>query len=104
MIAVPPALRSSILELEGRFNGLRAKSEPGEKAPPTVGDRLFAVSRGVGLSTYGPTPSHRRGLEIATTEMADLRAELERNERDVSELARELTAAGAPWLEGEPLP
>ena len=97
-------LRAGILELDGRFNGHRSKAEPGEKAPPTVGDRLFAVSRGVGQSTYGPTPSHRTILEIATTEMADLRAELERNERDFSELAREIVAAGGPWLEGEPLP
>ncbi|MDA8018920.1 MAG: glycosyl hydrolase [Thermoanaerobaculia bacterium] len=97
-------LRSSILELDGRFNGLRSKGEPGEKAPATVGDRLFAVSRGVGLSTYGPTPSHRRNLEIATTEMVDLRDELERHELAFSELVRELIDAGAPWLEGEPLP
>ena len=97
-------LRSHILDFEGRFNGLHSKGEPGEKAPPTVGDRLFAVSRGVGLSTYGPTASHRQSLEIATTEMAALRAELGRNENAFSELARELIAAGAPWLEGEPLP
>ncbi|MEM9555176.1 MAG: glycosyl hydrolase [Acidobacteriota bacterium] len=97
-------LRGDVLELEGRFNGLRSKREPGEKAPLTAGDRLFAVSRGVGLSTYGPTTSHRQSLEIATREMADLRAELERNETELSQLARELLAAGAPWLEGEPLP
>ena len=98
------ALRGSILELDGRFNGHRSKQEPGEKAPPTVGDRLFAVERGVGLSTYGPTASHRKSLEIATAEMVDLREALERHDADFSALARELTAAGAPWLEGEPLP
>ena len=43
-------------------------------------------------------------LEIADTEMEGLRGELERNELAFSELARELLAAGAPWLEGEPLP
>jgi photosystem II stability/assembly factor-like uncharacterized protein len=97
-------LRAGILELEGRFRGNRAKSEPGEKAPATVGDRLFAVARGVDHSTYGPTPTHRASLEIATTEMADLRDELERHQAGLSELLRELIAAGAPWIEGEPLP
>ena len=97
-------LRGSLLELDGRFNGMRSKGEPGEKAPPTVGDRLFAVSRGVGLSTYGPTEGHRQSLEIANTEMVDLRDELERHQSSLSELVRELIAAGAPWLEGEPLP
>ncbi len=97
-------LRGDILELEGRLSGHRSKAEPGEKAPLTVGERLFAVSRGVGLSTYGPTASHRQSLEIATTEMAGLRDELERCQAELSELVRELIAAGAPWIEGEPLP
>ena len=97
-------LRSSLLDFEGRFEGLRSKTEPGEKVPPTIGDRLFAVSRGVGLSTYGPTEGHRQSLEIANTEMVDLRDELERHQSSLSELVRELIAAGAPWLEGEPLP
>ena len=97
-------LRTGILELEGRFAGHRSKSEVGEKAPPTVGDRLFAVARGVGYSTYGPTETHLEILEIATTEMAVLHDELERHQAALSELLRELIAAGAPWLEGEPLP
>ena len=97
-------LRGAVLELEGRFNGLSSKREPGEKAPPTAGDRLFAVYRGVGLSTYGPTASHRRSLQIATIEMADLRGDLERYQAGLSKLGHELIAAGAPWLEGEPLP
>ncbi|MEM7357112.1 MAG: glycosyl hydrolase, partial [Acidobacteriota bacterium] len=107
VLAIDPrfhALRGGLLELEGRFSGLRSKAETGEKAPPTIGDRLFAVSRGVGLSTYGPTASHRQSLEIATSEMADLRSELERYQAEISELVRELIAAGAPWIEGEALP
>jgi photosystem II stability/assembly factor-like uncharacterized protein len=97
-------LRAGILELDGRFAGHRSKGELGEKAAPTVGDRLFAVSRGVGQSTYGPTPTHLESLEIAGTEMAALREELERHQTGLSELIRELLASGAPWIEGEPLP
>ena len=97
-------LRSGIVELDGRFNGLGSKLQSGEKMPLTIGDRLFAVARGVDRSTYGPTPSHRQNLEIATTEMAELRETLERHQAGLSELGRELIAAGAPWLEGEPLP
>ena len=97
-------LRAGILELDARFNGHRSKGQVGEKAPPTIGDRLFAVERGVGLSTYGPTPSHSRSLEIAVSEMSELRTDLENRLRAFSELVRELGAAGGPWLEGEPLP
>lgn len=97
-------LRRATLELNTRFNGPGSKAEAGEKAPPTVGERLFSVERGIGLSTYGPTASHREMLKIARKEIADLRDQLERNQAEFSELVRELIAAGAPWLEGEPLP
>ncbi|MEM9782966.1 MAG: glycosyl hydrolase [Pseudomonadota bacterium] len=98
------ALRADVLALESRFYGPGAKREIGEKYPPTVGDRLFAVVRGVGQSTYGPTPSHRTILEIATTEMKELRTELERTQSELSALGKALVAAGGPWLEGEALP
>jgi photosystem II stability/assembly factor-like uncharacterized protein len=96
-------LRKSILELDSRFSGHRSKKEPGEKAPPTIGDRLASVARGVDHSTYGPTATHHESLEVATSEMAELRAQLESYQGQVSELVRELIEAGAPWIEGEPL-
>ncbi|MDY7091863.1 MAG: hypothetical protein SX243_02730 [Acidobacteriota bacterium] len=55
-------------------------------------------------STYGRTPTHREQLEIANSELATFREELERLQAEASELARELLEQGAPWYEGEPLP
>ena len=96
-------LRKGFLELEGRFAGRGSKKEPGEKEAPTVEDRLFSVARGVDHSTYGPTPTHRRSLEIATSEMAELREQLATIQDDLSRLVEELIEAGSPWIEGEPL-
>lgn len=97
-------LRTQVLELDGRVHGHRAQQEPGEKVPPTVSDRLFSVSRGVEQSTYGPTPTHREQLEIASSELATFREELETLQAKASELAHELVEQGGPWYEGEPLP
>lgn len=97
-------LREGILELDSRFSGHRSKKEPGEKALPTIGNRLAAVARGVDHSTYGPTATHLESMEIATREMAEVRVELESYQNDLSELVRELIESGAPWIEGAPLP
>jgi len=58
-------LRTKLMEIDNLMNGSKAKREVGEKFKPVIMDRLFAVSRGVDRSTYGPTKSHRDNLEIA---------------------------------------
>ena len=97
-------LRKEILELAARFSGHPSKQEPGEKAPPTIGDRLSAVARGVDHSTYGPTSTHLEIMNIAEHDMQEIQVQLEGYQEKLSDLVRELMAAGAPWIEGEPLP
>ena len=97
-------LRMEILELEGKVSGNQSKNEPGEKTKPTITDRLFSVSRGVGQSSYGPTETNRMSLEIAMDQLTEARRDLESAREKMSELAQDLLEAGAPWIEGEPLP
>jgi hypothetical protein len=97
-------LRRVALDLDDRLNGSRARQEPGEKFRPIINDRLFAVARGVDRSTYGPTPSHRRNLQIAQGELQEIHQLLSKAEADLTKLVQDLIAAGAPWIEGEPLP
>ncbi len=97
-------IRKNLLELDVQLNGSPSKRQPGEKTKPTIGERLFAVSRGIDHSTYGPTASHKRSLEIATTEMKSIQKGLEKNLQELSALAKELLEKGAPWMEGEVLP
>ena len=97
-------LRMELLELDGKLSGNRSKQQPGEKTKPNIGYRLFAVARGIGQSTYGPTETNRRGLEIAVNQLTDAQAELESAKAKMSALAQDLLDAGAPWIEGEALP
>ena len=97
-------LRMEILSLESKVSGNQSKNEPGEKTKPTISDRLFSVSRGVGQSTYGPTETNRKSLEIAMDQLAETKRDLESAQEKISELVQDLLEAGAPWIEGEPLP
>jgi hypothetical protein len=56
-------------------------------------------------TTYGPTPMHRRSLEIAKSEYEALKTELnDIHERRIPETEKLLIDAGAPWMEGQPIP
>jgi photosystem II stability/assembly factor-like uncharacterized protein len=98
------AIEQELYALDESLNGNRSRSEVGEPNPPTVQTWLQVAARGTRLSTYGPTPTHRRSLEIAEQELASLRERLNRVlEERLPAFERELEKAGAPWTPGEPI-
>jgi hypothetical protein len=97
-------LHSDLRDLEEKLRGNEAKRQVGEKTKPTVGERLFAVHRGISRSTYGPTDTHRRVLDIAKEDIAGLSQELQQYRGDLEQLSADLIAAGAPYVEGQPMP
>ena len=98
------AMRARLLALDEQLNGHRARQEPGEKVNPTIGERLMSVQLGVENSTYGPTPTIRKSLEIAQKEIRELHGKVQRSSEAVDAFGRALVDAGAPWLEGGDLP
>jgi hypothetical protein len=94
-----------LLELDEQMNGNRSKRQVGEKRAPTFRDRLNFTSSSVRYSTYGPTPSQEKSLEIARQEFKTFKTELDRVVRqELPVLEKEIQAAGAPWLEGQEIP
>ena len=77
---------------------------PGEKNNPNVGSRLFVVSRVLEFSTYGPTTTAKEGLAIAEEQLDTIQEKIEKNQKALAAMGRELMKAGAPWVEGEALP
>jgi hypothetical protein len=55
-------------------------------------------------STYGPTPTHRRTLEIANAQLEQIKSALEELQAESAALGEDLVRAGAPWVEGMRLP
>jgi len=94
-----------LLELDGILNGNRSKRQVGEKYDPTIRTRLNLAASGTRLSTYGPTPTHIKSNEIAEKQFRDLRSRLDSvlNEQ-LPVFEKKLQDAGAPWVEGQPLP
>jgi hypothetical protein len=97
-------LRKKMLDLEEKLYGNRAKRQVGEKKRPNVGSRLSAVELGLESSTYGPTPTHRKTLEIAIAQLQQITSDLEVARAEAAALGEDLVRAGAPWVEGNRLP
>ena len=96
-------LRTRLQGLEDELLGNRAKRQVGEKRSPTVGSRLSVVDLGVYHSTYGPTATLRKTLEIANAQLEQIKSDLEEARAEGAALGEDLVSAGAPWVEGNPL-
>jgi hypothetical protein len=98
-------LRQNVLELDEQLNGNRARQNVGENTNPTVSQRLWFAMGGTRNSLYGPTPNHRRSLEIATEQFVELKKSLQIIlDQKIPDMEKALEEAGAPWLEGQPIP
>ncbi|UCH84905.1 MAG: glycosyl hydrolase, partial [Candidatus Latescibacterota bacterium] len=98
-------LRQELLDIDEQLNGNRARRKTGEKINPTVRSRLRFAMGSTNNSTYGPTPNIRKTFDIASREYAALKAALEDIvDRQLPQIEKALIEAGAPWVEGQPIP
>lgn len=98
-------LRQELLTLDEKLNGNRSKREAGEKNNLTIESRLNLAAFGTFGSTYGPTETLKRSLEVAGNEFRIIKGELDiiLNDR-LPKIERDMIDAGAPWMEGQPIP
>jgi hypothetical protein len=98
-------LKQDLFTIDEQMNGNRSKNGVGEKSNPTVTSRLNNTIYGSFSSTYGPTETFKRDLEIAGSQFTELKKDLD-NILNVKLPAVEkaLIDAGAPWIVGQPIP
>lgn len=93
------AITKDLQAINKQLKGSPAKQQIGEKTHLTVGSRLSAAAIGTSLSTYGPTPTHRKSLAIAEKELANIAAQLKPIvETRLPAFERKAQEKGAPWL------
>lgn len=99
------ALKQRLYDADAALGGNRSKAAYNLPQAPNVARRLRVAGIADGQSDYGPTPHHRRQLEIAEAELAALLPELKALlEVDIPAFEAAAEAAGVPWSPGRPLP
>lgn len=98
-------LKKEIMDIEDAFYGPRAQRAIGERSNPTIRSRISAAQMGTNMSTYGPTATHKRSLEIAKKELAKIKVMIKNVvNTKIPALEKKLKNAGAPWMDGQALP
>jgi photosystem II stability/assembly factor-like uncharacterized protein len=99
------AIRQELYSIEEALVGNRSRASVEDDGPHTITRRVQVAATGTRWSTYGPTPTLRRSLEIAEAEFAKVRARLDAVlEERLPAFEKRLEAAGAPWTPGRPVP
>ncbi|KAA3610737.1 MAG: glycosyl hydrolase [Calditrichaeota bacterium] len=97
-------LKQEMFEMEEELFGSTLKREVGEKNNPTMVSRHRVASGNWG-TTYGPTQTQRRSLEIAAEEFQKLKIKLEKiTSIDIPAFEKALKDAGAPYIDGQEIP
>jgi photosystem II stability/assembly factor-like uncharacterized protein len=99
------ALEVEVLDLQLRLSGDNNRGMAGAPGPVSVARRASVAQLGTAFSTYGPTATHVRSLEIGEREFAGIKASLDRIfDTELPALHQALDAAGVPWSPGRGVP
>ncbi|MFQ5526627.1 MAG: glycosyl hydrolase [Thermoanaerobaculia bacterium] len=99
------ALWRQVKDLQLELNGSETRDNAGDPGPVSIERRMTVAWMGNMLSTYGPTPTHKRQFEIAKEQFAALNATLNQLlETDLPALEDSLDDAGVPWTPGRGVP
>ncbi|MDX1379529.1 MAG: hypothetical protein R3233_00340 [Xanthomonadales bacterium] len=99
------ALELELLGLQERLSGNETRNLMNEGGPVPIQRRLEVAVLGTFRSTYGPTATHRRSVEIAAEEFTGVKSEIARIDGEaLPALRRDLDAAGVPWTPGRAVP
>lgn len=93
------AIRDQINTLKSDYYGNQAKSEIGEKNPPSVSDKMFTIYLSLERSTYGPTETNKTQMQIINNMMNKAQNELKAIENSMDQLEAMLNASGAPYID-----
>jgi hypothetical protein len=94
-------IRHQLLQLQLELVGDPNRELHNEGGPVPVDRRVMVAYLGTAFSTYGPTPTHQRSLEIAQSEFAPISAALQAiNQQALPTLRAALDEAGVPWTPG----
>lgn len=93
-------MKMNLFKLEETLSGNKSKYETGEKSNPTILSRLNKVINGVWDSTYGPTQTQIKNVEIAKRQFVEFEQKLKNIiEIEMPAIENALFEAGAPVVE-----
>jgi photosystem II stability/assembly factor-like uncharacterized protein len=98
-------LERRVADMQEKLTGNARRGLANDQGPVSISSRLNAVAYGTDYSLHGPTATHLEVFEIARSEFAVLRGQLNQLlESELPALEGKLDAAGLPWTPGRAVP
>ncbi len=98
-------LELELMDIQDQIKGNTVRVLHNDPGPVSIERRLQVATLGTFRSTYGPTPTHSRALEIAASEFDEVKSRLRQiNEQELPALRKQLDEAGVPWTPGRGVP
>lgn len=93
-------MKMNLFKLEETLRGNNSKNEIGEKSNPTILSRLSKAINGASYSTYGPTQTQIKNIDIAKRQFVEFEQILKNIiEIEMPAIEKALFEAGAPVVE-----
>ena len=90
--------RNEILDLQTKLEGSQVRKEIGEENEyPSLWTYLWSASSGTN-TTYGPTTSHKKSLDIANKIFLNIELSYKKIEKSISPIEDQLNKIGAPKI------
>ena len=90
--------RNEVLDLQNKFGGSQVRKEIGEENEyPTIWSYLWSANSGAN-TTYGPTKSHIKYLDIANKMLLDIEMNYKKIEKSIKPLEDQLKKINAPRI------
>ncbi|WP_353779986.1 glycosyl hydrolase [Winogradskyella sp. 3972H.M.0a.05] len=93
------AIKDQINTLKSDYYGNQARSEIGEKNPPSVSDKLFTIYLSLERSTYGPTETNKTQMQVINNMLNKAENKLKAIESAMNQFEALLKASGAPYID-----
>jgi photosystem II stability/assembly factor-like uncharacterized protein len=99
------SIELELLGIQQKITGNEGRGLYGDQGPVSISRRLEVAVMGTFRSTYGPTATHQRSVEIAELEFTAIKSSIRRiSEVEMPALRKELNNAGVPWTPGRGVP
>lgn len=93
------------MDLQLQLSGDENRDLAGDSGPVSVAKRINVAQLGTSFSSYGPTPTHERSLEIAEQKFAGIKAALNHIfNNELPALRKAMDEVGVPWTPGRGVP
>jgi hypothetical protein len=99
------SIELELLEIQQKLSGNEVRYRYNDRGPVSISQRLNAATMGTFRSTYGPTATHSRMLDIAESEFSAVKGRIRQvADTELPALRRQLDEAGVPWTPGRGVP